>query len=217
MSGSLQGRLAPTKKASKAGTGKRRSVLPSAPEVKLSYASAGRDTLAAIEEELAAPRPMSSAEAPVIEISESPAGRETMAAIAEELSEAMRPRQNTLPYADKISNAPGARPPSRAPLPPAVPTPAAKADDGPEITIGAEAAPLTPRLAPVALEIFELLTFIIRGSGVGDLSTDALRRRFVEEHLLRRVPSGSIADVERIEVTPWTAKGTMVVRVWCRG
>jgi hypothetical protein len=176
--------------------------------------------MAAIEEELAAPR-LSHAEAPMIEISEAPAGRETMAAIAEELAEAMRPRQNTLPYADKISNAPGARSPSRAPAPPVAaapaPKPIAPTDDGPEVTIGSEAAPLTPRLAPEALEIFELLTFIIRGSGVGDLSTDALRRRFVEEHLLHRVPSGSIADVERIEVTPWTAKGTMVVRVWCRG
>lgn len=205
--------MAPTKKATKVTTGKRRSVVPSAPEVKLSYATAGRDTLAAIEEELAAPR-LSAAEAPVIEISEAPAGRETLAAIAEELAEAMRPRQNTLPYADKISNAPGARSPSRAPT---APTSPAKADDGPEVTIGAEPAPLTPRLAPEVLEIFELLTFIIRGSAVGDLSTDALRRRFVAQHLLHRVPSGSIDDVERIEVTPWTAKGTMVVRVWCRG
>jgi hypothetical protein len=206
--------LAASKKTAKATVGKRRSVVPSAPEVKLTYATAGRETMAAIEAELAAPR-LANAEAPVIEISETPAGRETMAAIAEELAESMRPRQNTLPYADRISNAPGARSPSRAPAPPA-PPPASKVDDGPEITVGAEAAPLTPRLSPDVLEIFELLTFIIRGSGVGDLSTDALRRRFVEEHLLHRVPSGSIADVERIEVTPWTAKGTMVVRVWCR-
>lgn len=189
--------------------------------MKLTYAAAGRETMAAIEAELAGPR-LTGPEAPVIEISEAPAGRETMAAIAEELAESMRPRQNTLPYADKISNAPGARSPSRAPKPPPpaeppVPArPARKADDGPEITIGAEAAPLTPRLAPEVLEIFELLTFIVRGSGVGDLSTDALRRRFVEAHLLHRVPSGSITDVERIEVTPWTAKGTMIVRVWCR-
>jgi hypothetical protein len=178
--------------------------------------------MAAIEEELAAPS-LSTAEAPLIEISETPAGRETMDAIAAELADLTRPRQNTLPYADKISNAPGARLPSRAPVPPA-PAPAstsqqlAKHDDGPEVTITDEPtpAPPTPRLAPDALEIFELLTFIIRGSGVGDLSTDALRRRFVAEHLLHRVPSGSMDMVERIEVTPWTAKGTMVVRVWCR-
>jgi hypothetical protein len=220
----LEGRVTPTKKASKASVGKRRSLAPSAPEVKLSYKAAGRDTMAAIEEELAASR-VSTAEAPVIEISETPVGRETMAAITEELAEAMRPRQNTVPYADKISNAPGARSPSRAPAPPPSAAPAktakiakpAKGDDGPEVTINDEPAPPTPRLGPDVLEIFELLTFIIRGSGVGDLSTDALRRRFVAEHLLHRVPSGSIDDVERIEVTPWTAKGTMVVRVWCRG
>lgn len=210
--------MAASKKSAKTTVGKRRSVAPSAPEVKLTYATAGRETMAAIEAELAGPR-LTGTEAPVIEISEAPAGRETLAAIAEELAESMRPRQNTLPYADKISNAPGARSPSRAPKPPEPPKPARptpKADDGPEITVGAEAAPLTPRLAPEVLEIFELLTFIVRGSGVGDLSTDALRRRFVEAHLLHRVPSGSIADVERIEVTPWTAKGTMIVRVWCR-
>ncbi len=200
--------------------------MPSAPEVKVGYKTAGRETMAAIEEELAAPS-LSTADAPMIEISETPAGRETMAAIAEELANEMRPRQNTMPYGDRISNAPGARLPSRAPTPP--PTrPAvasapkkrndAKHDDAPEVTVTAQAElpPPTPRLAPDAVEIFELLTFIVRGNKVGDLSTDAVRRRFVEENLLHRIPGGDISGVERIEVTPWTAKGTMVVRVWCR-
>ncbi len=232
------GRLSPTKKATKSSP-KRRSLAPSAPEVKLTYAAAGRDTMAAIEEELAGPaRP---AEAPLIEISETPAGRETMAAIEQELADAARPRQNTLPYGDRISNAPGARSPSRAPAPlvaapaPLVATPAplvapkprAKArDKGPELTVSTapqssapqSAAPRTPAptTTPDVLEIFELLTFIVRGNQVGDLSTDLLRRRFVEVHLLHRVPGGNMASVERVEVTPWTAKGTMVVRVWCR-
>jgi hypothetical protein len=100
----------------------------------------------------------------------------------------VRPRQNTLPYDDKISNAPGAKSPSRAPAP----------------------------SAAVSIEIFELLTFIIRGNQAFDLTTDALRRRFVGEHILHRLPSRSLDDVERIEVTPWTAKGTMVMRVWCK-
>lgn len=183
---------------------------PSAPEVKVGYKAAGRDTLAAIEQELAAPS-LSTAEAPVIEISEAPAGRDTLAAIAEELASEVRPRQDTLPYGDRISNAPGARRPSKAPAAP-------PADDAPEISVGAGAeAPVPgPRAAPDGLEIFELLTFIVRGNKVGDLSTDALRRRFVADHLLHRVPSGSIDAVERVEVTPWTAKGTMVVRVWCK-
>jgi hypothetical protein len=188
--------------------------------VRLTYAAAGRETLAAIEEELTAPS-LSTAEAPVIEISETPAGRETMAAIAEELADAMRPRQNTLPYADKISNAPGAKSPSKMPAPRKTPPPSAPPvhDDGPEVTVTTttlDAGPPTPRLGPDELEIFELFTFIIRGNKVGDLSTDALRRRFVEQHLLHRVPAGSMDAIERIEVTPWTAKGTMVVRVWCR-
>ncbi|MDF3069841.1 MAG: hypothetical protein K0R38_5442 [Polyangiaceae bacterium] len=219
--------------------------------MKLTYAAAGRDTLAAIDEELAQPaRP---AEAPLIEISETPAGRETMAAITQELAEAARPRQNTLPYGDRISNAPGARSPSRAPTPPShaptppshaptppshaptppshAPTPPSHApsaakpraprratNGAPEVTLSPSRPPATPapRAAPDALEIFELLTFIVRGNQVGELSTDAQRRRFAETHLLGRVPGGQMASVERVEVTPWTAKGTMVVRLWCR-
>lgn len=180
--------------------------------MKVGYKTAGRDTMAAIEEEMSAPS-LSTAEAPVIEVSEAPAGRETMAAIAEELANEMRPRQNTLPYADKISNAPGAKSPSRMPAAPG----ASRASDGPEITVAGESGAVpSPRITHDGVEIFELLTFIIRGNKVGDLSTDALRRRFVQAHLLHRVPSGSIDVVERIEVTPWTAKGTMVVRIWCK-
>lgn len=200
--------------------------MPSAPEVKVGYKTAGRDTMAAIEQELAAPS-LSTADAPMIEISETPAGRETMAAIAEELANEIRPRQNTMPYGDRISNAPGARMPSRGPTPPPTSPPVAPApkkrsdvkhDDGPEVTVTAEAEgpPPTPGLAADGVEIFELLTFIVRGNKIGDLSTDALRRRFVEENLLHRIPGGDVGGVERIEVTPWTAKGTMVVRVWCR-
>jgi hypothetical protein len=203
---------------------KRRSLAPSAPEVKLSYKPAGRETLAAIDQELAAALP-EPAEAPVIEISETPIGRETLAAIAEELSAPPRARQDTLPYADQIKNAPGARSPSRAPAPPtpvpqtpiAAPAsaPASLALEAPdEVTIRLPAPPVDAQ--STTIEIFELLTFIVRGTNVGDLSTDAARRKFVQGHLLRRVPTGSMDAVERVEVTPWTAKGTMVVRIWCR-
>jgi hypothetical protein len=181
--------LSPTKKSPKTTT-KRRSVLPSTPEVKVGYAAAGRDTLAAIDAELTqSARPL---DAPVIEIRETPAGRETLAAIETELADAPRSRQDTTPYGDRISNAPGSRSPSRAPAPP----PAER--------------------QPGALEIFELVTFLVRGNEVGELSTDAHRRRFVEAHLLGRIPGGTMAHVERVEVTPWTTQGTMVVRVWCR-
>jgi len=192
--------------------------MPSAPEVKVGYKTAGRDTMAAIEEELAAPS-LSAADAPMIEISETPAGRETMAAIAEELANEVRPRQNTIPYGDRISNAPGARlpkPPPEAPRIAAAPKRKdARHEDAPEVTISDEAA-ASAQLAAEGVEIFELLTFIVRGNKVGDLSTDAVRRRFVEQNLLHRVPGSDMRGVERIEVTPWTAKGTIVVRVWCK-
>ena len=210
--------MAASKKNLKVPSPKGRNIAPSAPEVKLGYANVGRDTLAAIEQELGAPS-LSPADAPVIEISETPVGRDTMAAIAEELAGTMRPRQNTLPYDDKIRNAPGGSPsraPGRSAPAPAPAAPVTTLDSGPEVSFKEDPAPITPRIAPESLEIFELLTFIVRGNQVGDLSTDALRRRFVETHLLHRVPSGSMDTVERIEVTPWTAKGTMVVRVWCR-
>jgi hypothetical protein len=213
--------LASSKSKIKAA-GKRRSLMPSAPEVKVGYKTAGRDTMAAIEEELAAPS-LSTADAPMIEISETPAGRETMAAIAEELANEMQPRQNTMPYGARISNAPGARLPGRLPKPaqagPAVAAApkrkGAKHDDEPEVTVSAEAA-AKALLATEGIEIFELLTFIVRADKALDLSTDALRRRFVEQHLLHRVPGNDLDGLARIEVTPWTAKGTMVLRVWCR-
>lgn len=212
-----------TPTAKKKSPTKRRSLAPSAssPEIKLSYQAAGRDTLAVIDSELGR-APASPAEAPAIEISETAAGRETLAAIAEELTVSARPRQNTLPYADKIKNAPGARSPSRVPAPPkprSEPEPTAVAappEPAEEITLKLPLRAVAPVSAPEAVEIFELLTFLVRGPNVGELSTDAARRRFVEEHLLRRVPGGSLDAVERIEATPWTTKGTLVLRVWCR-
>ena len=213
-SGRLVDPLASSKLKVKAAPGKRRSFAPSAPELKVGYKAAGRETMAAIEQELATPS-LSAAEAPLIEISEAPAGRETMAAIEHELSREMRPRQNTLPYADRIPNAPGARLPSKRPAAKSKPPQHA---DVPELTATAPppVALPAPLATPDALEIFELLTFIVRGSEIGDLSTDALRRRFVERNLLHRIPGGAIDAVERVEVTPWTAKGTMVVRIWSR-
>jgi hypothetical protein len=67
-----------------------------------------------------------------------------------------------------------------------------------------------------ALEIFEMLTFVVRGSEAQRMSSDTSRQRFVEEHLLQRLPVASMADIDRVEVTPWTAPGTLIIRVWCR-
>lgn len=66
------------------------------------------------------------------------------------------------------------------------------------------------------LEVFEMLTFVVRGSEAQRMSSDASRQQFVQTHLLQRLPVASMADIERVEVTPWTAPGTLVVRLWCR-
>jgi hypothetical protein len=78
--------------------------------------------------------------------------------------------------------------------------------------------PPAPSPTPVAseLEIFEMITFVVRGLESAKLSSDALRRRFVEEQLLKRLPVTSMDAVDRVDVTPWTVQGTLVVRVWCR-
>jgi hypothetical protein len=91
---------------------------------------------------------------------------------------------------------------------------------GPEELIPPPPVPAAPSPAPApatsTLEIFEMITFVVRGLESAKLSSEALRRRFVEEQLLKRLPVASMDAVERVDVTPWTVQGTLVVRVWCR-
>jgi hypothetical protein len=179
----------------------------SIPDVQISYSPAGHETMAAIAEELLAPAAELSSEspddAPEVSFGEGPVGRETLALIAEE-ARPLRAEQSTLNYGDRISNAPGARTPSRAPAPPAERESATRAAS-PESSAGE---------APFA--IFEMLTFVVQGPEIAQLSSDAVRRRFVEEHLLHRLPAKNMAQVDRVDVTPWTVRGTVVVRVWCK-
>ena len=157
-----------------------------------SYSPAGHETLAAISAELAgiieADAP---GLAPEISVSEGPVGRETLALITD-LARQVRPEQATLDDGDRISNAPGSKAPSQAP------------------------APFSRRAAHVPFAIFEMLTFVVQGPEIAHLSSDTLRRRFVEEHLRHRLPNQDVARIERIDVTPWTVQGTVVVRVWCK-
>ncbi len=200
-------------------------------EIRVAYAPAGRDTLDAITGEVFGKREEHGS-APEIEVRETPAGRDTLAAIASESRPEAREEQDTLPYGDRISNAPGAKTPSRF-------RPSRKrAETAPEITVGqapvgretmaaieAELRGEDPARAPAGgtvpesaepLEIFEMVTFVVRGSDAARLSTDALRRRFAEEQLLRRLPVSSAEDIDRVDVTPWTVRDTFVIRVWCR-
>jgi hypothetical protein len=167
----------------------------SQPELQVSYSPAGHETMAAITQELLAPaahqpRPAPNEdEGPEVSVVEGPVGRETLALI-EEMVRPVRSEQTTLNYGDRISNAPGAKTPSRAP------------------------ALAAPPSAPLA--IFEMLTFVVQGAEIASLSSEAVRRKFVEEQLLERVPARDMTRVERVDVTPWTVQGTVVVRVWCK-
>jgi hypothetical protein len=159
-----------------------------------------------------APRPAHLTSQPEIRVAYTPAGRQTLEAITDEL----------------------------VPLP--LPALTEREGSSPEIVVretiaehdtlaaiiaeasGLEEAPVEPAAVPPAVvrsrvdqvEIFEMITFVVRGIESGKLASDALRRRFVEEKLLRRLPVASMDAVDRIDVTPWTVQGTLVVRVWCR-
>ena len=153
--------------------------------------------MAAISEELVfrQPRLKIDDDGPEVSVALGPAGRETLALIADMACPA-RATQPTLDYGDRISNAPGSKTPSRAPVAPVAPK---------------EPSPLS-----AVPTIFEMLTFVVQSADVASLASEALRRRFVEEHLFQRLPAKSMAEVERIDVTPWTVRDTVVVRVWCK-
>ena len=213
-------------------------------EIRLAYTPAGRETLDAITNEVFAKGEERDREsAPEIQVGEEVAGRETLAAIAEELRPGVRDELDTLPYGDRISNAPGAKTPSK--LPSKLRPGRARSETAPEITVrqvpagretlaaieaelrGEDAASAPRSDAPTEapppeaqpgepLEIFEMVTFVVRGSDAARLSTEALRRRFAEEQLMRRLPVSSAEDIDRVDVTPWTVRDTFVVRVWCK-
>jgi hypothetical protein len=196
----------------------------------VAYGPAGRETLDAITSEALGSSQRDTG--PEIQVGESFAGRDTLAAIAEEVRPGVRQEQDTLPYADRISNAPGAQSPKRKALP-------QRGESLPEISIrqtsagrdtmaaiaaelSSDSAPESPpastarAASPAAPEIFEMVTFVVRGPDAARLSTEALRRRFAEEQLLHRLPVSSADDIDRVDVTPWTVRDTFVVRVWCR-
>jgi hypothetical protein len=182
-------------------------VRTAAPEIRVGVTTAGRETLDAITGELlmapkkSGQRALRRPSSPEIIVSERPAGRETLAAIAEEERNAPRSPLNTLPYGDRVSNAPGAITPSRPPRT----TEAARPS---ERIPAAEAGGASP-------ELFEMLTFLVRQPEPSALGSDAARRRFVEERLLHRLPDKSMSGVARVDVTPWTERDTVILRVWC--
>lgn len=168
----------------------------------------------------APPRPGS---APDIALGHAAVGRETMSAIAEELvaepATGVRARKSTLGFEERTERRPAqdsgpelvteARPAGRDTL-------AAIGRELENTLAGSEPESGTHARAAEALEVFEMATFVVRGPELSRLSSQLARRDFVAERLLHRLPVGSIDEVDRVDVTPWTVRGTVIVRVWCR-
>lgn len=169
------------------------------PEILVAIAPAGRETLDAIASELAPKKPLRSpvrapAESmPEITIHQTPAGRDTLAAINEELADHGRDTLPTLPYGDRVPNAPGAVTPSH----PAHTEPRERAE-------------------PSRPEIFEMRTFVVQKADAETLKDEFARLDFVMKELAHRLPTGSGNDVTRVDMTPWTEPETLILRVWCR-
>jgi len=168
----------------------------------------------------APPRPGS---APDIALGHAAVGRETMAAIAEELvaepATGVRARMLSADFEERGERRPAqesgpelvteARPAGRDTL-------AAMGRELDNTLTGNEPESGTHARAAEALEVFEMATFVVRGPELSQLSSQQARRDFVAERLLHRLPVGSIDEVDRVDVTPWTVRGTVIVRVWCR-
>ena len=182
----------------------------------------GRETLAAITEELVGGH-SDREDGPEIQVTSGSIGRDTLAAIAAELlpgtqSEPPRPaaraRMRTLGYEDGAFGS----------TTPATPKPAVgrRSLESLEKKLGAwaeneEPTASSPGQAPseTPCEIYEMVTFVVRGD-LARLSSTRARREFVAERLLSRLPVGDMSEVDRVDVTPWTVHGTVIVRVWCR-
>ena len=183
----------------------------SQPEITLRRAVAGRETLAAIADEMTrdAPqkhrpkldtlgyedRPGSAARAEqesapeVITIGEAPIGRATMAAIDEALAAEARAMMAAAE--------------------------AAEARHGASTSTAARAKVASfPRLEPA--EIFEISTFIVEGDEIFSKASERSRRDFVEERLLHRLPALSMEEVVRIDVSRGAAPNTVILRVWSK-
>jgi hypothetical protein len=154
------------------------------------------------------PRPVRPGSSPDLSFGSAPAGRETLAAIAEELTgeptTGVRPRATL----DSAPDAVAARPAGRETLQ------ALEAEL--ESRLGQAAPESGTQPVSEELEVFEMATFVVRGRELARLSSQKARRDFVEERLKHRLPIESMDQVDHVDVTPWTVRGTVILRVWCR-
>ncbi len=211
----------------------------SGPDIQIEHAPAGQETLATIADEIAkegedlGAAMRRQASAPQIELSETTAGNATMAAIAEDVAKQAQVLAKSQGWASSVSIHDAELTEDEAPsgVRRAMQTLDYKKRDAgdktsPEMITVEETVAGRATLNAIerdvrarrgeALEVFEMNTFVVRGGDLSALGSHQARRVFVAERLLHRLPVDSIDDVDRIDVTPWTTKGTLIVRVWSK-
>ena len=172
---------------------------------------AGRDTLAAIADEMtrdapqkhrpkldtvgyedrpgAPARPEQGSSPEVITIGEATVGRATMAAIDEALAAEARAMMAAAEAAEARHGASSAN-------------------------AGRAKGASLPVVEPA--QIFEISTFIVEGDEIFSKASERSRRDFVEERLLHRLPALSMEEVVRIDFSRGAAPNTVILRIWSK-
>jgi hypothetical protein len=203
-----------------------RAPVTSAPDVKIGLSPAGRSTLEAIQHELS-PVMTRNTSMPDLEFQLMPAGRETLQTIAAEVAGGgpeVRAPMSTLDYdersrarAEPDTGVRRAKKSSRPPKDGAQPAGRDTLDAIANAVLNEPAAPSSSARARMAvLDVFELVTFVVRGEDVSPLASEGARREFVAERLLHRLPVPTMDQIDRVDVSPGNQRGTVLLRVWCK-
>lgn len=179
---------------------------------------------------------------PEITVHKSTVGRDTLAAIIDELGEheaptaireqapptgAFRPEMPTLGYEQRpraVLPEPSRRPLTSAPevivvgdAPIGRATMAAIEEEltASFLELTAPPAP-SPKASPEPTEVFEIVTFVVKGGEIFSKASEDARREFVGKYLRKRLPVASMEDVKRIDASSGAERGSVILRVWCR-
>lgn len=172
----------------------------SQPEITLRRGPVGRETLAAIAEEL-----------------------------AHDPATAIRPKLDTIGYEERPKHRSSSRPPQGS-SPELISigeaaigraTQAAIEDALVAETLATTAAAVdrphaSPLATPAPAEVFEISTFVVEGEEIFSKVSEQSRRNFVEQRLMHRLPAISMNEVVRIDVSRGAAPNTVILRVWSK-
>ena len=207
----------------------------SVPEISIAYKPGGRETLAAIDQELAG------AGSDDVQVTESEGTDPEPETAVRERSTTLGYDERPLKDPDgrtMIDSAPEVitveeRPIGQTTLA-AIAAEAQSADDG-ELVVGQaslddetlaaiteeasaeeSAEPESTRRRKGALEIHEVVTFVVHGIDIAELKTAEQRQAFVAGNLMHRLPVWSADDIDRVDVSRADNGEFVVVQVLCR-